>query len=215
MMKKMVWVLLFVTLSITGLFAQKDQKALDILDAMSANYKSMPAFKAEFQYSIDNPGSGINDTFKGEIVIKGTKFRLNMDGQEIINNGSTVWTFLKEENEVNIADYAPAEDEVSPSTIYTVYKQGYKYAFIEEKKEGAQVYQIIELTPEDKSKQIFKIRLQINKKDKSIKSWKIFEKSGTKYICTITKTTPNYKVEDNYFAFDASKHKGVEVVDLR
>ncbi|HYG39825.1 MAG TPA: outer membrane lipoprotein carrier protein LolA [Cytophagales bacterium] len=214
-MKKIVGVLLFITFSITGLYAQKDQKALQILDAMSAKYKSMPAFKVDFQYSIENPSSGINDTFKGEIVIKASKFRLKMDGQEIINNGSTVWTYLIEENEVNISDYTPTEDEVSPSTIYTVYKNGYKYLFVEEKKEDGQVYEIVELIPEDKSRQVFKIRLQIHKKDKYIKNWRIFEKSGTRYFCNITKTTPNVKVEENYFAFDASKHKGVEVIDLR
>jgi outer membrane lipoprotein carrier protein len=214
-MNKIFKVLLFVILTTTATYAQKEQKALEILDAMSAKYKSMPAFKAEFQYTIENPSSGINDTFKGEITIKGSKFRLKMDGQEIINNGSTVWTYLEDENEVNISDYTPAEDEVSPSTIYTVYKKGYKYLYVEDKKEAGQAYEIVELIPENKNKQIFKIRLQINKKDKSIKNWRIFEKSGTKYFCNVTKITPDVKVADNYFAFDTSKYKGVEVVDLR
>jgi outer membrane lipoprotein carrier protein len=207
--------LLLLILTSSAVFAQKDKKALQILDAMSEKYKAMPAFKADFQYTIENPSSGINDTFGGEITIKGSMFRLKMDGQEIINNGTTVWTYLEDENEVNISDYTPAEDEVSPSTIYTAYKKGYKYLFVEEKKEGGQAYEIIDLIPENKNKQVFKIRIQINKKDKSIKNWRIFEKSGTKYFCSVIKLTPNVTVQNNFFSFDTAKYKGVEVVDLR
>jgi outer membrane lipoprotein carrier protein len=214
-MKKVLNILLLIVLTSTATFAQKDKKALQILDAMSEKYKAMPAFKADFQYTIENPTSGINDTFGGEITIKGSMFRLKMDGQEIINNGTTVWTYLEDENEVNISDYTPAEDEVSPSTIYTAYKKGYKYAFVEEKKEAGQVYQIIDLIPENKNKQIFKIRIQISKSDNSIKNWRIFEKSGTKYFCNITKLTTNVNVQNGYFSFDTNKYKGVEVVDLR
>jgi outer membrane lipoprotein carrier protein len=214
-MKKLSLILIVILISAGFAHAQYDDKALAILDAMSARYKSMPAFKAEFTYALENAANKVNENLKGEITVKGDKFRLKTDGQEIYNNGTTVWTYLTEENEVNISDYEPNEDEITPSKIYTIYKKGYKYAFLEEKKEGNLVYEIVELVPEKKDKQIFKIRIQVNKKDKSIKNWKIFEKSGNKLSYTITKFTPNVTVEDKFFEFDKTKYKGVEVVDLR
>jgi len=214
-MKKLVCLWMLTLGGFLSLYAQNDAKALKILDAMSAKYKDMPAFKAEFKYSIESANSGVNENFKGEIIVKGEKFRLKLDGQEIINDGNTVWTYLAEDNEVNISDYEPSEEDITPSKIYTIYKKGYKYVFLEEKKEGNFIYEVVDLIPEKKDKQIFKIRLQVNKKDKSIKNWKIFEKSGNKYQYTVTKFTPNVKVDDKYFTFDKTLYQGVEVVDLR
>jgi outer membrane lipoprotein carrier protein len=163
-----------------------------------------------------DPGSHESEiqSYKGDLAVKGAKYHLNMGEQEIINNGSTVWTYLKESNEVNISDYEPDEDEISPSKIFNIYKQGYKYTFLEETKEAGQVYEVVELTPEDKSKQIFKVRLTVNKKDKSMRSLKVFEKNGNRYLYTVQKFVPT-EIDDNYFAFDKSKYKGVEVIDLR
>ena len=42
-----------------------------------------------------------------------------------------------------------------------MYKKGYKYAYVEEVKEGGKTYEVMELTPEDRNNPIFKIRLKI------------------------------------------------------
>ena len=55
----------------------------------------------------------------------------------------------------------------------------------------------------------------INKKEKSIQSFTMFDKSGNKYKYTITKFNPAAKVEDAVFIFDAKKYPGVEIIDLR
>ena len=41
----------------------------------------------------------------GKIAVKGVKFKLNMAGQEIFNNGSEIYSFVKETNEVNVTEY--------------------------------------------------------------------------------------------------------------
>jgi outer membrane lipoprotein-sorting protein len=43
----------------------------------------------------------------------------------------------------------------------------------------------------------------------------IFDKNGNKYTYQIKTFTPNVKVPETTFAFDAKKYPGVEVVDLR
>jgi outer membrane lipoprotein carrier protein len=194
--------------------AQNDSKALAILDAMSNKYKEIPAFRAKFTYALENP-NGVNEVSEGEIVVKGGKFILKLGGQEIINNGTTVWTYMKESNEVNISDYEPDENDITPTKIYTMYKKGYKYLFLEEKLEAGKSYEIVDLVPEDKKNQFYKVRIEINKKDKSVKSWKVFEKSGNRYLYTVKSFERLNKVEDNVFSFDKTKYKGVEVIDLR
>lgn len=217
-MKKVFSVLLVVLGTVSLLAAQpqtKDPKAGAILDAMSKKYKEMPSFKANFTYSMESPAAGINETSEGEIIVKGSKFNLKLGNQEIINNGSTVWTYLKDANEVNVSNYEPDEQEVSPTKIYSLYKKGYKYYYVEEKVDAGKAYDVIELIPEDKKNPFFKIRLEINKKDQTIRGWKIFEKSGNKYSYLVKNFNSQYKAADSEFSFDQSKHPKVEVVDLR
>lgn len=198
----------------TAVYAQKDKRAGEILDAMSKKYQAIPSFTAQFAYTLESPSAGINETYQGDVFVKGDKYHLNTGEQEIINNGTTVWTYLKESNEVNIADYEPEADEITPSKIFNIYKQGYKYTFVEELKENGQTYEVVDLVPEDKNSQIFKVRLTVNKKDNSLRNFKAFEKSGNRYVYNVENLKPA-EIDDTVFAFDKSKYKGVEVVDLR
>ncbi len=197
-------------------YGQYDQKALVILDAMSAKYKSFTAFKANIVYSLVNESEGISENFTGEITIKGDKFLLVMDEQTVINDGTTVWTYLPDVNEVNIDNYDPESGDISPSEIYTAYKSGYKYLFLEEISMGNNVYEIVDLVPEDaKNNQFFKVRMQISKKDKTLKSWTMFDKSGNNYKYSITEFDPSLNPSDSFFVFDVTKYKDIEVIDLR
>src|SRR5688572_18985018 len=117
-------------------FAQYDPKALETLDAMSKKYKSIPAFEANLAYTLTNDVEKINEEFKGKITVKGDKYRLVLPEQEVINNGTTVWTYLPEAKEVNIDNYDPNSDELNFSKFYEVYKKGYKYMYLEDKTEG-------------------------------------------------------------------------------
>lgn len=195
--------------------AQQDPKAGKILDEMSAKYKALKAFKASFQQTLENPLNKIKETIEGDIVVSGTKFRLKTKGQEVINNGTTMWTYMKAENEVNISDYDPDEDELSPTSIFTLYQKGYKYVYVEQVTEAGVAYDVVELSPEDRSNALIKVRIQVSKKDRSVKSWKMFKKNGNRYTFVIRNFVTNPPVDAMAFNFDKTKYKGVKVVDLR
>jgi outer membrane lipoprotein carrier protein len=213
MKKSVLAIILLVLVKVT--FAQYDPKALEILNAMSKKYKSIPAFEANISYTLTNETEKINEEFKGRIAVKGNKFKLVLPEQEVINNGTTVWTYLPEAKEVNIDNYDPSSDDLNPSKFYEIYKKGYKYMYLEDKTEGGVLCEIVDLVPEKKDAQYFKVRMNIVKKDKSIQSWTMFDKGGNRYKYTITKFVSSPALSDNLFTFDAKKYPGVEVVDLR
>lgn len=197
------------------LFAQYDPKALEILEAMSNKYKNLTAFAANLTSSLTNETDGIKEEFKGKITVKGDKFKLEIEDQEIINNGTTVWTYLPSAKEVNIDNVDPDTDEMNPSRFYIMYKKGYKYLYLEDQTDGGVLCEVVDLVPEKKDAQYFKIRMNISKKDKSIQSWTMFDKSGNRYKYSISKFQPNVNVDDSFFTFDPKKYPGVEVIDLR
>ena len=71
-------------------YAQQDEYAKKILDAMSKKYESIPSYKANFVYKLENKVENINEMFKGEIIVKGDKYHLLLSDQEIYNNGKTI-----------------------------------------------------------------------------------------------------------------------------
>ena len=219
-MKKVIFLMLvmigLVNLSFIVKDSQNDPKAQEILDAMSKKYKEMSAFKAKFTYMLENDQTKVKESADGEILVKGSKFKLKLANQEIFNNGTTVWTYMKESNEVNISSYEPEEDDLNPTKIYTMYKKGYKYILISEHNDAGKIYSTVDLEPLDrKTSQLSKVRIVINKKDKTVKCWKIFEKNGNRYTYTVKNFTPNIKAEESEFSFDKAKYPGVEEIDLR
>lgn len=196
--------------------AQYDQKAKIILDAMSVRYKKMPSYVAKFSTALVNETEGLNEVFEGEITVSGDRYMLKTEEQEIINDGTTVWTYLPDVNEVNIDDYLPDEDEITPSSIFDEYKNGYKYIWLENTKEQGMDSDVIDLIPDDAvNAQFFKIKMVISTKDRTLLKWTMFEKQGNKYVYTISDFNDKAVVSDALFKFDKSKYPGVEIVDLR
>ena len=103
---------------------ENNKKALEILDKMSNLYKSMISFSSTFEYSMVNLDEDIEDSFQGKIIIKEEKYLLKIEGQEIINDGETVWTYIPELNEVNISTFEPDDQEISLNNVFDLYKEG-------------------------------------------------------------------------------------------
>ncbi|PRY13243.1 outer membrane lipoprotein-sorting protein [Pontibacter ummariensis] len=214
-MKKVVSLLLLALMLVNLAFAQQDPKAGKILNAMSQKYKTMKAFKADFAQTLENPSAKVKETMNGNILVSGDKYRLGVSGQEIISDGKLMWTFLKDANEVTITESDEEAEAMSPSKIFDMYKKGYKYAFAGTETIDGGKYDVIELSPEDRKNPIYKVRLYISQKDKTLKSWQMFRNNGNRYTYTIKNFQANPTLAADAFTFNKAKHKGVNVVDLR
>lgn len=213
-MKRLV-VGLVLFLSVFAVKAQYDPQALEILDAMSAKYKSINSFTADVSYVLNNEFAGKNEEFRGQLKVLDEMFWLKMDEQEIYNDGETQWTIYPEMNEVNIDYSDPESGDISLKSIYTMYKKGFKYTYLQSEKFNGVTCHVVDLVPENKDSDLFKIRLLISENDNLIKKWTLFEKQGSKYIYTITKFVPGANLTARDFKFDASNYSGFEIVDLR
>lgn len=216
-MKKIVWSLLITAGFMGSSYAQTDAKAKAILADVSKKYRSYDVVKTDFTFILDNPQAKIKETQQGTLTVKAknNKYRVTMTNQELISDGKSQWTYLKEDKEVQVTNADNNGDALNPAKIFTVYEKGFKYTYTGDSKIGGKVYQMIDLAPIDVTKSYFKIRLGIDKVAKQIGSVVIFDKSGSKYTYNVKKIVPNIKVPESTFAFDTKKYPGVEVVDLR
>jgi len=214
--KKVILGTAIAVLAVGQALAQRDAGADRILRQVSAKYRSYKSLTADFQLVIENKKEKSKTTEAGKIVIKGNMYKLELRDQEIVSDGKSIWTFLKEVNEVQINAAEPADDDaISPTRIFTIYESGFKTRFTGDKKIKGVTVQQIELVPEDTKKPYFKIQLSINKEKHYIVSAVIFNKDGTTLTYSVDKFNPDLPAPDNLFSFDTTKHPGVEVVDLR
>lgn len=215
-MKKLVYILFALGyLQIQVANAQVDKKAAAILSGVSAKYKSYKSINVDFAYTLENPSAKIKETQTGNLILSGAKYRLNIAGQEVICDGKTTWTYMKEAKEVQVNSVDANEDGIKPAEIFTMYDKGFLIKFVNESQVGAKVLQNLELTPTDKSKAFFKIKLTVDKSAKQLVKSIIFDKNGNRYTYVIKNFNANTAVSPSTFTYDAKKYPGVELVDLR
>jgi outer membrane lipoprotein carrier protein len=196
--------------------AKNDPEAKKVLDAVSSKFKTFSSVQAGFTYKVENSTGKALSTKTGNILMKGTKYKVMFGGQEIICDGKTVWNFDKSANEVTISNLDPSGGTITPQKLFTnFYDDDFLYVLNGEKKSGTKTLQEIEMTPTDKSKPFHKVYLQVDKGAKTIHSTKVMENGGNRYTYTVSNMKTNTPLADNQFIFNKSKYPGVEEVDLR
>lgn len=215
-MKKLTLLSIFLlTIFCAGAQAVKQNEAEKLMDRISKRYKAFKSIKADFVYTIENKQQKSQEKQRGNLLVKGNKFRLDIANQLIICDNKTIWTYSREVNEVQIDNYSPKTGAIRIDDIFTMYGKGFLYKTLETKKENGKEMVTIELTPKDKKKKFFKIKVLVDKTNQTIISSQVFDKSGTTHTYLVTNQVPNLKFDDNQFVFDPKKFPGVEIVDLR
>lgn len=216
MMKKLYVFTLLLGSALISVAQTSDPAAKAILDGVSAKFKTFSTVQASFSYKVENASGKSLSSKTGTILMKGTKYKVSFSGQEIFCNGTTVWNYDKNANEVTISKLDASSGMITPQKLFTnFYDKDFRYILNGEKTVNGKVMQEIELTPIDKSKPFHKVYVQVDKVAKTIYSTKVLENAGNRYIYTVTSMKTNVTLADSQFTFDKTKYPGVEEVDLR
>src|SRR5690606_590806 len=216
-MRKLMICAFLIMGSAMNLMAQSEAQAKTILAEVSKKYRSYDVIKTDFSYTLENPQANLKETQTGTLYVKSkaNKYKIILKGQELISDGKNQWTYLKADKEVQLSEVDNSGDGLNPAGIFTIYEKGFKMLYINDSQLNGRTVHNIDLTPLDSKRSFFKVRLQVDKQNKQINSATIFDKNGNKYTYSIRTFTPNIKVPESMFAFDAKQYPGVEVVDLR
>ncbi len=174
----------FIITSLCGYAQKKDPAAEKILDDYQKKIQSFPAIKSEFQFTIIDLKENSESTYNGEFSMKDDKYVMKMGNMEIYYDGTTLWSYLPEEEEVNISNPEPSEDQdflENPALFFKLYKKDLFNKLVEEKDVEGITYSIIDLYPKDLDKGFSRIRLFINKKELELYSIRYFGKDGIHY----------------------------------
>ncbi len=197
--------------------AQDDPKSKAIVDKLIAKSRAYTSFEADFSSTLVNTASKLNVKQEGNVKVKGKLFHLTLTDNTVINDGKAIYTYSKKSNEVTISDPADMDKELDPSKLFSIYEQGFKSLFVEEKKDAdGIVVQVIKLFPLEPGKKPYHtVIISVDKAKVEARIVKVLYKDGNEVTYTLKKFTPNVDLYDSVFIFDKSKFPGVEVNDVR
>ena len=191
-------------LSILPLFvyAQNSVKAKEILDKTAMTLQK---------------GAGIHATFhgtqSGTIIMDGEKFHLDCDGIKTWFDGKTQWSYVEDNEEVNITE--PTQDElmgINPYLLFKSYNKGYGYQYKGFNTLKGMKGHEIKLIPEESGRP--NITLVIS--DQYIPMYMILEQDKNhSFEFSVSSYQINQKYDKETFRFNQQKYPNAEIIDLR
>lgn len=183
------------------------QNAETLLNDVYNKTKSYENISIDFKYVLQNNSENINQETRGDVVMEGDKYVLNILGITRIYDGKTLYTISPEDEEVTISSENTEEDTtITPSKMLSFYKDGYSYEMdIVQSVKGRKI-QYVKLNPIDTNSEIKEILLGIDANTKHIYNLIEIGKNGTKTILTVNSFKTNEPISKTLFTFDKSKY---------
>lgn len=203
-MKKFLPFLLLVVTSFTA--SAQDKKAKDLLDEVTAKVKGYDNIVIDFKYSLSNAKENINQESKGNVILQGNRYVLNLMGATKLFDGKKIYTINPEDEEITISNFDEKDaSAITPSKMLTFFNSGYKYFWdIQQNIKGRKI-QYIKLVPTGKD-QRKEILLGIDVQTKHIYNLIEVGKNGTRTTLTVNSFKTNQPLSKNQFTFVQSKY---------
>ena len=203
---------IFLIISILALaFSAKAQYAETTFKAAVDKLKSYNNIEITFDYNMINTEAGIFETMEGAGVLQGDAYVLHIIGQDIICDGTTIWTYNADAEEVMISDVDNADGGGSPLSIINAYYDNISAKVVDE----AGIIKKIEVKPLFSDENIEKLIVTLNTNTLEIKDLHIFDKNKNEFVYVITKFVTNQKLPADFFTFKEADYPDAEIIDMR
>lgn len=199
-----------------SLFSQKDPKATEILDQLSAKTKAYTSIQADFKMSVKS--DDVTEEQKGKITLMGDKYKYTVFGVTKICDGVNIAEIVPMDEEIILTKLKQNDpDEINPKNLFTIYEKGFKYRYIKEITENGKKIHMIELYPDGKTDNAYRrITLYITVDTIELHKAELFAKSTNKvFIFVLTNRKFNEKVAASTFKVDCSVAPDYDCDDQR
>lgn len=208
---KQIFTLLLIFLFATSV--NYAQNATDILSKTSQKLSTCGGIDAGFEATTYS-SSSVSGTSTGQINIQGNKFKITSPQMTVWFDGKNQWAMFNGADEVNVTEPTAEElQSINPYTFVNLYKTGYKHALSNINYNGKRCYEVL-LKAQSKAQDIQEMRIVID--PANMLPYSIRLKQGGNWTRIRVKQIKVGRAwGDDHFRFDAARHPGIEVVDLR
>ncbi len=190
------------------------EDAQDVLTRVRKKYDAVTDATLKFSQEVRFPLAGINQRLEGKLLLKKTnKYRVELDGQTIVTDGQTVWSYAVATNQVLIDKFKLNERMLSPERLLTTAPDEYASRVVGKEKVGSTETIVLLLTPRSESSSVKSLKLWVDEGTSLVKQVLLVDVNSRETQYTVREIDINRGLEDSRFVFDIPE--GVEVVDLR
>jgi outer membrane lipoprotein-sorting protein len=194
--------------------AQKQDPAA-IIERTSHKYEEWGGVEVLFSANLRSVKNGLSESFEGAITMKGEKFYLRTPDMTVWFDGSTQWTYIARNQEVNVSSPDGRElRSINPMLILKDARKDYNIKLTgESTSHNARTAYDLTLAPKKKD-DIESIEVQIEKASglpSRLAVNMVNEMRNTVTIKEIKAGSP----ADELFVFPAQQYPDAEIIDLR
>ena len=196
--------LLLAIVAILTMSTTQAQTAQQVLDKCAALVSAPDGATANFAMTSAQYGNA-----SGTISIKGQKFYMHSNATTMWFDGTTLWTYVAQNEEVNISTPTAQQlQSLNPYHFINLYKQGYTTTMTS----SATSY-TVHLTATDPQKKISEAFVTVSKENYAQKEIKLLQ--GTKWTTFTVSGLKAERQDDAKFRFKSSDYPDAELIDLR
>ena len=196
--------LLLAIVAILTMSTTQAQTAQQVLDKCAALVSTPDGATANFTMTSAQYGNA-----SGTISIKGQKFYMHSNATTMWFDGTTLWTYVAQNEEVNISTPTAQQlQSLNPYHFINLYKQGYTTTMTT----NSTTY-TVHLTATDTQKKISEAFVTVSKENYAPKEIKLLQ--GTKWTTFTVSGLKAERQDDAKFRFKSSDYPDAELIDLR
>lgn len=201
-----------------GMLAQSHTEAQALLKEVKTKTESYKTQQIEFTNAIDAPtgkpdGSRSSRESSGKALVKGEKFRAELDGIIILFDGRITYMIYPDDEEINVVDKEDDEGvALTPSSILAEYENGYSYAMAGKETVAGKTIQYVRLKPKANA-EVKEIIIGIDLKKKQLFSFKQFGHNGVVTTLSVTKYAVNQPLDDKMFSLKSPEFSTFELFE--
>jgi len=206
----------FVSVALCGLPGTRaaDDPAKEALEKIRDRYESIDDGEIRFTQKVKYSMARIEQEITGTLLFKKEhKYRVEYEGQTIVTDGETVWSYSRSTNQVLIDRFKINERTLTPERILGEAPEEYAPTLIGHEKMGKLDLVVLKLMPPEGKSAVKSMKIWAQEGDWLVRRVELLDVHGkqTTYQVHSFKTNPG--VPDSRFTFQPPE--GVEVVDLR
>jgi outer membrane lipoprotein carrier protein len=194
--------------------ARAADSAQDVLERVHKKYDQMDDADIRFVQKVKFALAKIEQEVTGTLQFKKpNKYRVEFEGQMVVTNGETVWSYAQANNQVLIDKFRLDERSLSPERILTAAPSDFTPTLIGREKGPHGESIVLKLIPRETSSLVKSMKLWVSDADWLVHRVEIIDQHGKETSYQVISFKTNNGIPDSRFVYQVPA--GVEVVDLR
>lgn len=181
--------------------------AKTLLDDVSTKVKSYSNISIDFKYATESSANEGAQETRGNVIIEGDKYILNVLGITRIFDGKTLYTINPEDEEVTISSNNTADEgSITPNAMLSFYESGYTYSMDIVQNINGRKIQYVKLVPSGGNSGIKHVLLGIDSKTHHIYNLIEIGSDNSRTTLTVNSFKTNEPLSKTLFIFDEAKY---------